>query len=156
MTDNRGGVSRLKILASLTMALLLAVYIGAMLYRAAVLFASGGVVAALIALALTVLSLIAIWALYKEIQFGHRGTKLSQQLLLEGGLVDLQITADSSGRANKADAVSVLPQLADEVSADNESWRAHMRYGIVLRAAGNYVQARREIGLAISLYRSQR
>lgn len=138
------------------MAGLLLFYIVAVLYRVAVLFSTGGVIGGLLALGLLIISLVALWALWREICFGIAGTRLTKILAAEGGLLDLEITADASGRPVRAQAKLALPQVEAAASADPQNWRAQQRLGIVRRAAGDAAGARRAINSAIKLEKQTR
>ncbi|MBT1017950.1 hypothetical protein KJY77_02175 [Canibacter sp. lx-72] len=142
---------RLKFAAVPIMAVLLLVYIGGVLYRTVVLSSSGSIVGVLMSAGLAVLSLIALWGLYQELKFGYRASKLSAELDAQGGVVDLQIRVDNSGRVNRADALAALPELREIAQQQPDNWQAQQRYGIVLRAAGEYAAARSAIRRAIEI-----
>lgn len=142
---------RLAAIGATLLSVILAVYIGAVIYRAVFLSASGGPVGVIMALSLVVISLIAVWGLVREMWFGFQGTKLTNRLAAEGELPSGLVSTDASGRPNRAEALEVLPQFEDAVHADPESWRAWQRLGIMRRAAGNNAGARAAIRRAIKL-----
>lgn len=143
--------------SAVLMAVLLALYIVAVLYRALVLLLSGSLVAAALACGMLVLSLIAIWALYREVLFGIQATKLSKKLAAQGRLFHNEITADATGRPDREAAKQLVPQLAAVVAAAHPSpaWQDVHRLGIALRAAGEAGQARKRINEAIALAKAQ-
>jgi hypothetical protein len=136
------------------MSALLAVYIGFALYRVVVLFMSASIVAALMGIGLLVLSLIAIWALVRELIFGYHANRLTRRLEAENELPEDGLSAGWNGMPSREDARSVLPRYEAAVETDENSWRAWQRLGIVRRAAGDNGQARFAIRRAISLERS--
>ncbi|MBB4071640.1 hypothetical protein [Canibacter oris] len=142
-------------LAALVMAALLLLYVGAVLYRVVVMLQTGSVTGALLALGMLVLSLVAIWAVWREVRFGIAATRLTRKLNEAGGLLDLEIPTDPSGRPQRAAARQVLPEVTAFAQAQPESWQAQQRLGIVLRAAGENAAARKAINNAIKLAKSQ-
>lgn len=142
-------------MAALVMAALLLLYVGAVLYRVVVMLQTGSVTGALMALGMLVLSLVAIWAVWREVRFGLAATALTKRLNEAGGLLDLEIPSDPSGRPQRAAAREVLPQVTAAAEAAPDSWQAQQRLGIVLRAAGENAAARKAINNAITLAKSQ-
>lgn len=135
------------------MAVLLAAYISFALYRVWVLFTSNNLVGALMGAGLLVLSLVAIWALYRELRFGFDANRLTKQLETNGQLPEDGLEARWNGMPTRTDAAGVLPKYEAAVKEHPDSWQDWQRLGILLRAAGKNGPARAAIRQAIRLER---
>lgn len=137
------------------MAALLALYVALVGWRAVQFVATGEPVAVAIGVALIVLPLIAVWALWREIAFGLRSQTLVRRLEADGAL-DLGLPLMPSGRPERAAADAAFPAFRDEAEADPDSWRAWARLGLVYDAAGDRRRARAAVRRAITLERAAR
>lgn len=137
------------------MAALLALYVALVGWRAVQFVATGEPVAVAIGVALIVLPLIAVWALWREIAFGLRSQALVRRLEADGEL-DLGLPLMPSGRPERAAADAAFPAFRDEAEADPDSWRAWARLGLVYDAAGDRRRARAAVRRAITLERAAR
>lgn len=122
--------------------------------RAVALLASGSLIATLMGVALLILPLIGVWALWRELKFGRDSTRLADRLDAEGLLPEEPVDTLPSGRPVREDADAVFPRYQQEVEEDPASWRAWMRLGIVYDACGDRKRARAAIREAISLARA--
>lgn len=136
------------------MAVLLAAYICFALYRVWILFLTQNIVGALMGAGLLVLSLIAVWALYRELKFGYHANRLTHRLEDENALPEDGLEAKWNGMPTREDARSVLPKYEDAVHTQPDSWKDWQRFGILLRAAGQNGPARAAIRNAIRLERA--
>ena len=120
---------------AILMAVLLALYLALVGWRAVQFVATGEPVAVGIGVALIVLPTIAAWALWREIAFGVRSQALVRRLEAEGG-IDLGIPVKPSGRPERAAADAAFPAFREAAEAEPDSWRAWLRLGLarVLRS----------------------
>lgn len=140
---------------AILMAVLLAIYVALVGWRAVQSVATGEPVAVAMGIALLVLPIIAAWALWREIMFGVRSQALVRRLDAEGGL-DLGIPVLPSGRPERAAADAAFPAFREAAEADPESWRAWLRLGLAYDAAGDRRRARSAVRRAITLERAER
>ena len=139
---------------AILMAVLLAIYVVLVGWRAVQFVATGEPVAVAMGIALIVLPIVAAWALWREIMFGVRSQALVRRLETEGGL-DLGISAMPSGRPERAAAVAAFPGFQAAAEAEPESWRAWLRLGLAYDAAGDRPRARIAVRRAITLARAR-
>lgn len=139
--------------AAIVMAVLLAVYLVLVGWRAVQFVATGEPVAIGIGIALIVLPIIGAWALWREIDFGVRSQRIVRRLDAEGG-ANLDLPASPSGRADREAADAAFDGYRREVEASPESWRAWLRLGLAYDAAGDRRRARNAVRRAIALERS--
>jgi tetratricopeptide (TPR) repeat protein len=140
---------------AILMAVLLALYVVLVGWRAVQFMATGEPVALGIGIALIVLPIIAAWALWREISFGVRSQALMRRLEDEGGL-ELDIPVLPSGRPERAAADAAFPAFREAAEADPDSWRAWLRLGLAYDAAGDRRRARGAVRRAITLERAER
>lgn len=139
---------------AVVMAVLLALYIALVGWRAVQFVQTGEPVAIAMGVALIVLPVLAAWAIWRELQFGVRSQRLVRLLESEGGL-DLDLPLRPSGRPERAAADAAFPAFRDAVEAEPESWRAWLRLGLAYDAAGDRRRARRAVRRAIELERAR-
>jgi tetratricopeptide (TPR) repeat protein len=141
-------------LGAVVMAVLLAVYLALVGWRAVQFVQTGEPVAVAMGVALIVLPILAAWAIWRELQFGVRSQRLVRRLEGEGGL-DLGMPLRPSGRPERAAADAAFPTFRDAVESDPDSWRAWLRLGLAYDAAGDRRRARRAVRRAIELERAR-
>jgi hypothetical protein len=139
-------------LGALIMAALLVLYLALVGWRAVQFMSTGEPVAITMGIALVVLPLIGLWALWREIDFGIRSHDLVKRLEAEGGL-DLELPLMPSGRPERAAARAALDGFRTAADAAPESWQASMRLGLAYDAAGDRRNARQAVRRAIALSR---
>jgi tetratricopeptide (TPR) repeat protein len=140
---------------AILIAVLLAVYVVLVGWRAVQFVATGEPIAVVIGIALIVLPIVAAWALWREIMFGARSQALVRRLEAEGAL-DLGIPLLPSGRPERAAADAAFPSFQAAAEAEPESWRAWLRLGLAYDAAGDRRRARSAVQRAITLERAER
>lgn len=138
---------------AVVMAVLLALYVALVGWRAVQFVQTGEPVAIALGVALIVLPVLAAWAIWRELQFGVRSQRLVERLESEGGL-DLGLPVRPSGRPERAAADAAFPAFRDAVEAEPDSWRAWLRLGLAYDAAGDRRRARRAVRKAIELERA--
>jgi hypothetical protein len=142
---------------AILMAVLLALYVALVGWRAVQFIATGEPAAIGIGLALIVLPIIAVWALWRELAFGVRSQALVRRLEAEGeGELDLGIPVKPSGRPERAAADAAFPAFREAAEAEPDSWRAWLRLGLAYDAAGDRRRARSAVRRAITLERAER
>ncbi|GAA2039079.1 hypothetical protein GCM10009819_25170 [Agromyces tropicus] len=141
-------------LAAAVMAVILAIYLALVGWRAVQFVATGEPVAVAMGVALIVLPVIAAWAIWRELAFGIRSQRLVRQLESEDAL-DLGLPLRASGRPERAAADAAFPEFRAAVEAEPESWRAWLRLGLAYDAAGDRRRARRAVRRAIELERAR-
>jgi tetratricopeptide (TPR) repeat protein len=139
---------------AVVMAVLLALYVALVGWRAVQFVQTGEPVAIAMGVALIVLPVLAAWAIWRELQFGVRSQRLVERLESEGGL-DLGLPVRPSGRPERAAADAAFPAFRDAVEAEPDSWRAWLRLGLAYDAAGDRRRARRAVRKAIELERAR-
>ena len=140
---------------AVVMAVLLALYLVLVGWRAVQFVQTGEPIAVVLGVALIVLPLLAAWGIWRELQFGMRSQRLVERLGAEGAL-DLGLPVRPSGRADRTAADVAFPAFREAVEAEPESWRAWMRLGLAYDAAGDRRRARRAVRTAIELERTRR
>ncbi|MFJ6654462.1 hypothetical protein ACIQLJ_16855 [Microbacterium sp. NPDC091313] len=138
------------------MAVLLLVYIVLVGQRAYLLLISGDAVGIALGVALTVLPLLATWALGRELWFGWRADRLGRRLEHELALPDDEVTLRPSGRVMRDDADAVFPRYRAQVEEHPDDWRAWYRLGLAYDAASDRRRAREAIRRAIRLETAER
>lgn len=131
-------------------AIALALYIILVGQRAWIMLTSGSAVGVAMGVALTILPLIAAWALGRELLFGRAAARLGRQLEHEGGLPPEEVSVRPSGRVAREDGDALFPTYRDAVEEHPEDWRTWYRLGLVYDAAGDRRRARGAIREAIS------
>ena len=140
---------------AILMAVLLAIYVVLVGWRAVQFVATGEPIAVAMGIALIVLPIVAAWALWREIMFGVRSQRLVRRLEAEGAL-DLGIPLLPSGRPERAAADAAFPAFRAAAEAEPQSWRAWLRLGLAYDAAGDRRRARGAVRRAITLERGAR
>jgi tetratricopeptide (TPR) repeat protein len=140
---------------AILIAVLLAVYVVLVGWRAVQFVATGEPIAVAIGIALIVLPIVAAWTLWREIMFGVRSQALVRRLEAEGAL-DLGIPLLPSGRPQRAAADAAFPAFQAAAEAEPDSWRAWLRLGLAYDAAGDRRRARSAVRRAITLERAER
>ena len=138
-----------KIWVGLMLALTL-FYVLTLLGRGIILLQEPSLIAIAMGLAILVLPLVALWALFAELQFGLKAQRLSSRLIaLDIPGLDLDLRA--SGRATKDSANKELERIQDAVTKDPKNWRLWFQLGEAHDAAGERKNARAAIRKAIQL-----
>tara|TARA_B110000977_G_scaffold23478_1_gene28304 strand:- start:115 stop:567 length:453 start_codon:yes stop_codon:yes gene_type:complete len=138
-----------KIWVGLMLALTL-FYVLTLLGRGIILLQEPSLIAIAMGLAILVLPLVALWALFAELQFGLKAQRLSRRLIaLDIPGLDLDLRA--SGRATKDSANKELERIQDAVNRDPENWSLWFQLGEAHDAAGERKNARAAIRKAILL-----
>ena len=138
-----------KIWVGLMLALTL-FYVFTLLGRGIILLQEPSLIAVAMGLAILVLPLVALWALFAELQFGLKAQRLSRRFIaLDIPGLDLDLRA--SGRATKDSANKELERIQDAVNRDPEDWSLWFQLGEAHDAAGERKNARAAIRKAILL-----
>ena len=138
-----------KIWVGLMLALTL-FYVLTLLGRGIILLQEPSLIAVAMGLAILVLPLVALWALFAELQFGLKAQRLSRRLIaLDIPGLDLELRA--SGRATKDSATKELERIQDAVTKDPKNWTLWFQLGEAHDAAGERKNARAAIRQAIQL-----
>ncbi len=137
------------------MAVLLALYVVLVGQRAWLLVTSGEPVGIVMGVALVVLPIIAVWAIWREIRFGMRAAALAERLETEGGLPAEELDVRPSGRPEREQADELFPAYRADVEAHPDDWRAWFRLGLAYDGAGDRRRARQAIRTAITLERAR-
>jgi cytochrome c-type biogenesis protein CcmH/NrfG len=138
-----------KIWVGLMLALTL-FYVLTLLGRGIILLQEPSLIAVAMGLAILVLPLVALWALFAELQFGLKAQRLSRRLIaLDIPGLDLELRA--SGRATKDSANKELERIKEAVAKDPKNWSLWFQLGEAHDAAGERKNARAAIRQAIQL-----
>lgn len=137
-------------------AVVLVLYIALVAQRAVLLVASGDAVGIAMGVALVLLPVVAVWALWRELSFGLGAGRLGRRLEAEGGLPEEELPLRPSGRPVQADADALFPAYREAVEQNPDDWRAWYRMGLLYDGAGDRRRARGAIRTAISRERVER
>lgn len=143
-------------LGAVFMAALLALYLWLAAYQGVIMMLTGQPVAIAMGVALFVLPLVGAWALYRELSFGFRSSRLVKRLEAEGGLPEDTLPHLPSGRTVREAADEEFPQYAAAVEANPESWRDWFRLGLAYDASGDRKRAREAVRTAIKLSKTDK
>lgn len=143
-------------IGAVVMALALALYLFFAIQRAVIMFATGKPVGIAIGIGLLVLGGLGVWVLVREVMFGFQAERLTRILEAEGAMPDDDVALTPSGRVVREEAPALVQRYEDAVRAAPEDWRAHLRLGVVARAAGRNAAARAGVRTAIRLERAAR
>lgn len=138
------------------MAVLLALYIVLVAQRAWLLLISGEPIGIAMGVALIVLPLIAVWALWRELSFGWAAQRLARRLEAEDALPTEEVSVRPSGRPEQGDADELFPAYRADVEAHPDDWRAWYRLGLAYDASRDRRRAREAVRTAIRLESMQR
>ncbi|WP_217134420.1 hypothetical protein [Leucobacter chinensis] len=133
------------------MSVLLVLYFVYAVQRAIALFQSGTLLAITMGVAMLVLPLIGAWALLRELRFGREATRLVDELDRTGRVPVEEVETLPSGQPVREQAKGLLESYEAEVTANEQSWEAWARLGIMQDAAGDRTSARASLRRAISL-----
>jgi hypothetical protein len=143
-------------LATVGMALLLALYLIFVASYAVRLMTSGTPIGVAMGIALFVLPIIGAWALIAELIFGLRAQRIHGLLASAGELPNDEVPLRPSGRPDRDAADERFPLYKAAVEADPESWSAWFRLALAYDASGDRKRARWATREAISLERATR
>lgn len=142
---------RTTLLGVLTISVLLALYLVFAGYRALVLLGSGELIGVSMGVALLVLPVIGLWALFRELRFGFTSAKLLKRLEAEGRTPDDEVALLPSGRVDRESADALFPKYQAEVEANPTEWQSWLRLGLLYDACGDRRRARGAVNKAIAL-----
>ena len=108
-----------------------------------------------IGIALFVLPVVGLWALFAEWVFGMRSERLGRRLAAAGLAPMAGLPHLPSGRVERAAADEAFPQFQTEVETSPDSWEAWYRLGLAYDACGDRRRARGAIRRAIVLSRTR-
>jgi cytochrome c-type biogenesis protein CcmH/NrfG len=134
----------------------LVLYIGLVAQRAVLLVGSGDPVGIVMGVALILLPVVAVWALWREVSFGLGAQRLGRALEAEGAVPVEELTLRPSGRPVQAEVDALYPAYRDAVEANPDDWRPWFRMGLLYDGAGDRRRARGAIRKAIALERAAR
>lgn len=140
-------------IAVAVMALLLLLYLALVTQLAFRLIAVDNGVAKALGVALVVLPVVGVWALWSELRFGFRTERLIGVLRDTDQLPIDTLPKRASGRPDRAAADAEFPKYKAEVEADPDSWQAWFRLGLAYDASGDRTRARKALRHAIALER---
>jgi hypothetical protein len=120
------------------------------------LLGSGSAVGVVLGVALIVIPLVALWLVWREIQFGRRSAELAAVLDSEGGLPVDDLPRRPSGRVDRGAADAVFDGRREETEADPGNWRSWYRLALAYDDAGDRTRARSAVRHAIALFDQRR
>lgn len=129
------------------MAVFAVIYVALLGQRGLLLLSESEFLAKLMGLAMLVLPMFALWAIWKEIDFGIKAERLARTI----DIAQLDLELKASGRATKESAARALEAVSAQLSLDPGNWQLQFRLGEALDAAGDRKAARAAIRKAISL-----
>lgn len=142
-----------RILAAV-MAVLLVLYLVLVLQLAVRFMVVDEPISKAIGVALIVLPVIGLWALFAELVFGFRSGRLGRKLAEEGELPMQDLPRLASGRVERVAADAEFERYQAEAEAAPERWESWYRLGLAYDACGDRRRARGAIRRAIALARA--
>lgn len=151
----RGGAAG-RFAGAIVTAVLLALYIVLVGWRAVAFVATGIPIGIGIGVALAVVAVIGVVLLVLELRFGFRVTRLAVRLEHEGGAPQDVVPLRPSGRPDRAAADALFPAYRSAVEAAPTDWRPWFRLGVLYDAAGDRRRARAAMRTALQHAASER
>ncbi|MFC6357272.1 hypothetical protein [Luethyella okanaganae] len=142
--------------AAVFMAMLLAIYLVLVGWRAVQFVLTGEPIAVAIGIALLALPVVGAWALARELLFGVRTERLVGVLDEEDALPVDELPRRASGRPVRDAADAEFPRYRAEAEASPGDWHSWFRLGLAYDASGDRRRARQAIRRAIALERAGR
>ena len=137
---------------SAVMAGLLVVYLVFAAWRGVDLIAAGGLVPVLLGLAVLVLPMIGLWALFAEWRFGRATERLGAELAARGELPVDDLPRRPSGRPVREAADARFAAVRTRVEADPDAWERWFELSLAYDASGDRRRARSAMRHAIALH----
>ncbi|MGZ4611772.1 MAG: hypothetical protein ACXV1K_01125 [Kineosporiaceae bacterium] len=137
--------------AALALAVLL-VYLVAVGWRGVLLLRTGGLVPAVLGLALLALPLVGLWAVAREWRFGVATEGMAHELEERGELPVDDLPRTPGGRVERAAADAWFETFRRDVEAAPDSWAAWFRLALGYDAAGDRRRARAAMRRAVELH----
>lgn len=127
-------------------------YAGFALWRAWIVFQEGSAIASVLAVSITVIPILGVLLVIREIKFGMAMQQMGRLLAAEGGLPFDDLPKEPSGRAQVAAAQERFEELSAE--ADLDQWRDWYLIGIAYEDARDRKRARAAMRTAEKLFRT--
>jgi cytochrome c-type biogenesis protein CcmH/NrfG len=137
---------------AVVMTVLLAVYLAFTAARAVDFIRAGGVVPVLLGVALLVLPVLGLWAIWREWRFGRAIQRMGEVLQARGGLPVDDLPRRPSGRPDREAADARFAEVRSRVEADPESWERWFELAVAYDQAGDRKRARATMKRAIVLH----
>lgn len=128
------------------MTLLTLIYVALMAGRAIALLSEPTLIPQLMGAGMLLFPAVAIWALWRELQFGVRSEQLVKRAL-EQGLYELDLELRPSGRATKESAALAFEKVKAEF---DDSWQHWLLLAEAYDASGDRKRARAAMRTAIA------
>lgn len=128
------------------------IYAGFALWRAWIVFQDGSVTARLLAIAITVIPVLGLLLIVRELRFGMVMQDMGQVLAHEGGLSRDDLPKEPSGRVELTAALERFEEVS--AHADLSEWRDWYRIGVAYEDARDRKRARAAMRKAEKLFRS--
>lgn len=134
------------------MVLVLAFYTFLIAVKGFAFLRSGSWVGIGLGIALLIMPILAVFVVWREIEFGRRSARLAAVLEAEGGLPEDTLPRRPSGRVDRTAAEEQFLVMRAETEADPGNWRVWYRLALAYDAAGDRTRARAAVRHAIALF----
>jgi hypothetical protein len=137
---------------AIVLAAVTCVYLVFIAERAWQLVTSGDPVAVVLGLAISVLPVIGVWVIWRELEFGLRTAQLGRELEASGGLPEDDLPRTPSGRVLREAADTRFVERQAEVQAQPDDYGAWFRLAVAYDDAGDRRRARAAMRTAIAKF----
>ena len=120
--------------------------------RSWALVETGDPVLVVLGISVTVIPVIGVWVLWRELSFGRRTQEMGRVLGAEGGLPVDDLPRTPAGRIDREAADDRFAQYQADTEAHPEDWRCWYRLAIGYDDARDRKRARAAMRQAIALY----
>lgn len=141
-----------KYIAPILVTLLLAVFLYAAGTRIVAMFQTGEPIIIAIAVAVTLILIAILWAIYKEWRMAFTVQKMGEELASRGELPVDDLPRSPGGRIDREAAKAQFDSLRTTTQADVDNWSAWYNLAFGYDAAGDRKRAREALRTAARLY----
>ncbi|MDO5635029.1 MAG: hypothetical protein Q4G34_09205 [Micrococcus sp.] len=137
-------------------AVLLALFLGFALYSGIAFIQAPQLAAKGIGVGILGVTVVGVWALYRELRFGYLSERMARTLAAENRLPVDDLPRSPGGRIERATADAQFETYRAETEAAPEDWRSWFRLALAYDAAGDRRRGRGAVHKAAGMYVAER